>query len=112
MTGPLIPFDAREAISIRTAAEIVRKSESTIRNWVREHSIGRRIAGGETGISRPALAMLVDDDHRALSAYLGGDRTSETVARYFRRFGLADVLAKFDREQAKSAKPTNSAEPR
>jgi hypothetical protein len=84
----LVPFDAREAISVRIAARLAGVSERTVHNWCVAHSIGRRIAGGPWRISRPALWMLLDGDQEALRAYLAGDRASERVAWYFRRAGL------------------------
>jgi hypothetical protein len=86
----LVPFDKRECISLKEAAGIAGKSESTMRAWVEEHGLGRRIGGGTWSISRIALAMFLDGDHKALRAYLAGDRTGETVARYFVRAGLVD----------------------
>jgi len=80
----LQPFDKRECISLRTAANIAGKSESTLRTWAQEHGLGRRIGGGSWSISRVALAMFLDDDKKALRAYHAGDRTSELVASYFR----------------------------
>ena len=39
-------------------------------------------------ISQVALVMFLDDDQKALRAYLTGDRANEQVRRYFERFGL------------------------
>lgn len=80
----LQPFDKRECISLRTAANIADKSESTMRTWAQEHGLGRRVGGGPWSISRVALAMFLDDDMKALRAYHAGDRTSEIVAPYFK----------------------------
>jgi hypothetical protein len=87
MSACLFPFDAREAISLQIAAGIAGKSEGTIKNWCLNHGIGRRI-GCHWSVSRVALAMFLDGDHRALKAYLAGDRESESVVAYFQRFGL------------------------
>jgi hypothetical protein len=84
----LVPFDKRECISLKEAAGIAGKSESTIRAWVEEHGLGRRIGGGTWSVSRVALAMFLDGDDRALRAYHAGDRTSDTIARYFIRAGV------------------------
>jgi hypothetical protein len=84
----LVPFDKRECISLKGAAGIAGKSESTMRAWVEEHGLGRRIGGGTWSVSRVALAMFLDDDDGALQAYHAGDRASETVQRYFLRAGL------------------------
>jgi len=91
MTGSpqvLIPYDRREAIALRQAAQVAGRSESTLRSWCQTHYIGRRVAGGPWMVSRVALAMFLDDDARALRAYLAGDRASELVVSYFRRAGL------------------------
>jgi hypothetical protein len=84
----LIPYDKQEAITLRQAALIAGRSESTLRSWCQAHYIGRRVAGGPWMVSRVALAMFLDDDARALCAYLAGDRESRLVAHYFRRAGL------------------------
>lgn len=84
----LIPYDRREAITLRQAAFIAGRSESTLRSWCQNHCIGRRVAGGPWMVSRPALQMFLDDDSHALRAYLAGDRESELVMSYFRRAGL------------------------
>jgi hypothetical protein len=88
----LVPFDRREAISLRKAKEIAGKSESTIRSWCANHDIGRRVGNGPWQVSRVALAMLLDGDGAALRAYLAGDRTGHLVAEYFARAGLAAVI--------------------
>ena len=85
----LIPYDPREAISLRQAAKIAGKSESTVRSWCALYHVGRRVVGGPWQVSRAALQMLLDDDDAALNAYLGGDRSSQCVAAYFT--GLASV---------------------
>lgn len=84
----LIPFAKQEAMTLRAAAEFAGRSESTLRSWCQCHHIGRRVAGGPWMVSRPALQMFLDDDARALRAYLKGDRESELVASYFRRAGV------------------------
>jgi hypothetical protein len=92
--GPnvLRPYDRREALSLRRAAEIAGRSESTVRTWCAVHDIGRRVANGPWQVSAPALRMLLDGNGPALGAYLTGDRTSSNVVAYFERCGLADVL--------------------
>jgi hypothetical protein len=83
----LIPFDRREALSLRQAAHISGKSVETIRRWCALYDIGRRI-GGQWMVSRVALAMWLDGDRRALAAYLAGERAGLLVAPYFGRAGL------------------------
>ncbi len=84
----LIPWNPAEALTIAEAAKIARKSVRTVRNWAAIHDIGRRVAGGDWMISRPALLMLLEDDGAALSAYHAGARTSDLVRPYFERAGL------------------------
>jgi hypothetical protein len=81
----LIPYDNREAISLRLAAGIANRSQSTLRSWCQNRHIRRRIAGGQWSVSRVALTMLLESDAKALKAYLDGDRSSELVLGYFRR---------------------------
>jgi hypothetical protein len=88
----LVPFDRREGLSLKKAAEIAGKSETTIRTWCQRHGIGRRVVGGVWVVSRVALRMLLDGDDAALRAYLDGVRTTEPVAIYFRKLGLEAVL--------------------
>jgi hypothetical protein len=83
----LLPFDIREALSISDAARIAGRRPVTVREWAANYDIGRRV-GGRWMVSRVALAMHLDNDRNALKAYLAGDRESETVTGYFRRFGL------------------------
>jgi hypothetical protein len=72
---------------LKEAAGIAGKSESTMRAWVEEQGLGRRIGGGTWSVSRVALAMFLDGDDRALRAYHAGDRSSEIVMGYYERSG-------------------------
>jgi hypothetical protein len=87
MPRVLIPFDVGEAISIQAAAKIAGRTAVTVRTWAAIHDLGRPV-GGRWMISRVALAMYLESDRKALRAYLSGDRESEIVVDYFRRFGL------------------------
>jgi hypothetical protein len=84
----LVPFDKRECISLKEAADIAGRSESTMRNWCDEYGLGRRVGGGPWMVSKIALAMHLDGDLKALKAYHSGDRTGALVESYFRREGL------------------------
>jgi hypothetical protein len=84
----LVPFDKRECISLKEAAGIAGRSESSMRNWCDEYGLGRRIGGGPWSVSRVALTMHLDGDLKALRAYHSGDRSSDLVASYFKRMGL------------------------
>lgn len=85
----LIPFDRREGLTTAEAAERANRTERTIRIWCRDHDIGRRIAGGPWLVSKVALTMFLNDDHRALNAYLAGDRSSPIILKYYAQEGLA-----------------------
>jgi hypothetical protein len=81
----LTPFDKRECMSLKEAADIAGKSESTLRGWCEQHGLGRRVGGGTWSVSKVALAMFLDGDTVALKAYHAGDRASDLVAPYFER---------------------------
>jgi hypothetical protein len=83
----LMPYDPREGMSLKHAAERAGKSETKVKNWCHKYGIGRRIVGGVWVISRPALEMLLDDDHAALLAYHAGERKIPGVRLYFERTG-------------------------
>lgn len=88
----LRPFDRRETCTTEEAALRAGRGQRTIRNWVEQFSIGRRIAKGPIAVSRVALEMLLDGDHDVLAAYLRGDRDGPTVVEYFDRLGLGDLV--------------------
>jgi hypothetical protein len=81
----LSPFDKHECISLKEAADIAGKSESTLRGWCEQHGLGRRVGGGTWSVSKVALAMFLDGDAKALRAYHAGDRSSGLVSPYFAR---------------------------
>ena len=88
----LRPFNPMEAISVKEAARLAGRSQSTLRNWCEGFEIARRIAGGNWQVSRVALQMLLDGDLEALAAYGAGDRAAPSVATYFKRFGLDGLI--------------------
>jgi len=88
----LWPFDRRECISLKQAAARAGKSESTMRGWCEQYGLGRRPGGGTWSVSKVALAMLLDDDLKALRTYHSGDRADPSVAAYFKREGLGDLV--------------------
>jgi hypothetical protein len=47
----LVRFDKRECISLKEAADIAGKSESTMRSWCVEEGLGRRVGGGTWMVS-------------------------------------------------------------
>jgi hypothetical protein len=89
----LRPYRREEAMEVHLAAIETGKTERTIRNWCRDHGIGRRnLAGGPWSVSRVALAMFLDGNANALSAYLMGKRQSGLVRPYYERAGLGHLL--------------------
>ena len=85
----LSPFDRRECLSLKEAAGIAGKAESTMRGWCEQHGLGRRVGGGTWSVSKVALAMFLDGDAKALRAYHAGNRWDAMVEMYFRRLGLS-----------------------
>lgn len=83
----LTPLDHAEVLTLQEAADRARKVAGTIRNWCESEGIGRRI-GGKWSVSKVALEMYLDGDANALARYLRGDRASDDVVSYFKRFGL------------------------
>ncbi|WP_375458334.1 helix-turn-helix domain-containing protein [uncultured Enterovirga sp.] len=83
----LIPFDRREALTLREAADTSGFSIETVRRWATLNDIGRKV-GGTWLVSRVALAMFLDSDKAALRAYLAGDRASGSVLAYYNRDGV------------------------
>jgi hypothetical protein len=88
----LTPFDKRECISLKEAADIAGRSESTMRNRCDEYGLGRRIGGGPWSVSKVALAMFLDGDLKALRAYHACVWTDLGVATYFERENLGDLI--------------------
>ena len=83
----LRPYHRSEALSIAEAAKLAGRSVRTVREWCGRRDLGRRI-GGKWAVSRVALAMFLDGDREALTAYLRGDRSSTAVRAYFERCGV------------------------
>ena len=77
----LVPFDQREAITVREACRISGRSADTVRRWAALHDLGRPV-GGQWMLSRVALRMYLDGDRFALRAFLSGDRISDMVSPY------------------------------
>lgn len=77
----LRPYDHAEAVGPKQAAAMAGVSESCVRGWAERYRVGRKVVGS-LRISRVALAALLDDNPRALAAYLSGDRSSQAVRPY------------------------------
>ena len=80
----LRPYHRLEAMTVLEGAEASGRTPRTVRGWCQSYDLGRRV-GGRWALSRIALAMYLDGDGDALSAYLGGDRISPEVVAYFDR---------------------------
>jgi hypothetical protein len=93
----LVPFDARESITLAAAAKLSGKSTNTIRAWAELYGLGRKI-GGTWHISRAALRMFLDGDTTALSAYHAGNRTDSAVQSYFEHVGCGALLQKSQKQ--------------
>lgn len=102
----LIPFDIREAMTVAEAARVAGCTTATARTWAAEFDLGRRV-GGRWLISRVAFAMHLENDKRALRAYLAGDRETPAVAEYFERLDLT-FPKKISKEKAKDEKIENA----
>jgi hypothetical protein len=89
----LIPYDAREAMGVNEARLRARKSSvGTIRNWCHRYGIGRHVGTCGLQVSRVALLMFLENDGRALTRYLSGNREHPAVVAYFEREGLGDLI--------------------
>lgn len=86
----LSPYDPREAITVREAADTAGRSVGTIRNWCEQFGIGRKL-GAVFVVSRVALRMHLDGDVAALALYHSGERELETVQRYFATCGIPQL---------------------
>jgi hypothetical protein len=67
-TYTLVPFNVRETLTLRQAAQVAGKTERTLRNWCAEFGIGRRVADGTWSVSKVALALLLDGDDDSLAS--------------------------------------------
>jgi hypothetical protein len=88
----LSPFDLREVLTLKQAAAVAGKSESTMRVWSESVGLGRRVGGGTWCVSKIALAMHLDGNRKALRAYHAGNRSDPNVVYYFEREGLGALL--------------------
>ena len=77
----LVPFDRREGLSLKEAADVAGKSGSTIRAWCQRDGIGRRIGGGTWVVSRLALRMFLDGDGAASRRFIRSPRRRERGVR-------------------------------
>ena len=91
----MVPFDARESLSIAVAAKLSAKAPNTIRLWAERYGIGRKI-GGDWHISRVALQIFLDGDTATLSAYHAGNRTDARALlfRTCRLWGTTPTIPK------------------
>jgi len=83
----LRPYHAAEALTVRQAAALARRSVRTIRGWAVRFDLGRRI-GGSWAVSSVALLMHLENNREALALYHKGDRSSPTIVAYFEHCGV------------------------
>ena len=83
----LVPFNRREKLTLKQAAEIAGLHVETIRRWCSLKDVGRKI-GGRWAVSHPALLMFLDNDRHALRDYHAGHRSGGLVEAYFERAGM------------------------
>ncbi len=88
----LVPYDRRESLTLKQAAQIAGRDPETIRRWCSLNDIGRHV-GGRWAVSHPALLMLLDNDRQALRAYHAGHRSGGLVEPYFERAGMRSKKA-------------------
>ncbi|MCD1644803.1 hypothetical protein [Aurantimonas coralicida] len=80
-----------EVICIKRAAHHARRSDRTIRRWIKQHGIGRQSAGGGPyDVSLPALEMVIHGDLDALEILRSGQRSVPMVRRYLEFLGLPE----------------------
>lgn len=82
----LRPFWLPESESTAEAALALGRSERTARSLAARFDLGRKFLGGQWRISKVARAMYADGDMTTLARYLRGDRCSESVVAYYRRY--------------------------
>lgn len=80
---------ASDVITVQRAAFRARRTEKTIRIWCREYGIARQSGKwSPLEISAPALEMVMHGDFETLEILRNGNRTHESVVRYFQHLGL------------------------
>lgn len=87
---PPLLFSSDEAVGLKEAAFIARRSVDTVRRWYDEHGIGRQAGpGAPIEISVVALQMVLHGDFGALDLLKAGDRSNPRVRQYIEFVGLA-----------------------
>src|SRR5687767_14568020 len=86
----LTPYWPEEAVTFKEAAALARVHE--VRAWARTEFLGRPVGPNRWKISKVALAMYLESNASALTAYLRGDRSSPAVVAYYERLGLAHLV--------------------
>ncbi|QKC81524.1 hypothetical protein [Mesorhizobium sp. NZP2077] len=80
-----------EIFSVSQAAHYAKRTEKTIRGWVKNDGIGRQAKkGGPIEISRIALLMVLQNDEVALELLRNGERSHPDVLRYIREIGVPE----------------------
>ena len=97
------PFLAEEAITVPEAAKLAGRTGVTVRSWASRAGLGRPV-GGQWLVSKVALMMFLENDHRALKAYWAGDRESQIVTSYFDKIGVKLQNSWKQKKEEKEAK--------
>ncbi|MEC5383076.1 hypothetical protein VSX64_19800 [Aurantimonas sp. C2-6-R+9] len=80
-----------EMLCIKQAMDYTRKSDKTIRRWIKRYGIARRsMDGGPYQVSVIALEMAMHGDFAALEMLRSGQRSAPEVRRYLDFLGLPE----------------------
>ena len=105
----LLPYNATEALTVREAAALTKRSVRTIREWAARFDLGRRI-GGSWQISIVAMQMHLEGNREALALYHRGDRSSPIVTAYFERCEVPLPRRSFDLREGRLSEPNSVRE--
>ena len=80
---------ADDIIDIKRAADFARRSDKTIRHWVKNYGIGRQASPcAPIEVSLVALSMVLHGDMEALELLRNGERSHPDVLRFIREVGV------------------------
>ncbi|WP_051429700.1 hypothetical protein [Mesorhizobium loti] len=80
-----------EICSVSQAAYIAKRTEKTIRGWVKRYGIGRQATkGAPIEISRVALLMVLQGELETLEILRNGYRSHPDVLRFIREVGVPE----------------------
>jgi hypothetical protein len=91
--APILVHDT-EWVYLRDACDFTGMSADTIRRWCRQHLIARPSRGNvPLKIHKPALSMLMHEDHLALELLRGGHYTDWRVTRHYDFAGIPIIAS-------------------